>query len=110
MPVRPNVTKCTSMHREQTAGTIYPILAKFKFMDVDKVAYTLATNFYQNRQRSWPSYSRSKIQPEYIEKFIRDYLENDDRYDKHCYCQQRKSHVAFQLAHLHLTSAFSGSF
>ena len=49
----------------------------------------------------------SKIQIEYIGKFIRNFLANGDRYDKHCNCQHRKSQVAFRLPYSYLTVANS---
>ena len=36
-------------------------------------------NFQRNRWRSWLSLSMSKIWIQYIVKFLRDYLANDDR-------------------------------
>ena len=68
-------TKCTIMYREQRAG---PRSAHFcVHINVDKIHSR--ANFYPNRQRYWPSFSRSKIRIEYIVTFIREYLSNGDR-------------------------------
>ena len=82
MDVRPSVRTyiCQKMYHEQTAE---PRSASF-FENINVDSVNSPANFHPNRQWPWPSFSMSKIRIDYIGKFVREYIVNDDRSGKHC--------------------------
>ena len=88
---RSSLTKCTIVYRNQTAE-----LRNTDFgTSMHYVMVRMPADFHSNRQRPWPSLSRSKIRIEYIWTFVHDCLANNDRSLNCCNCQHRKSHVPF---------------
>ena len=105
--VRVSVMKCTILYRKQTIGPW-----KCQFLP----AYTCWQDtparpiFYLNRQRHWPSFSRSEIGIEELWEIhtwliINKQIKRWQMWQILLLRTHRKSHVTFRLAYLHFTVA-----